>query len=61
MQNIQTLLIRLPQFFSNDNRDTRKEVVVETVVIQDENQQRLIEDLKQQIESFKANEKVLNR
>ena len=48
-------------FYSNENRDARKDVIVETVVVQDETQQRLIEELKQQIESFKANEKVLNR
>ena len=49
---------------SNENRDTvKKDLTVEkpVIIVQDESQQKLIDDLKRQLEQIKTNEKLLIR
>ena len=49
---------------SNENRDTvKKDLAVEkpVIIVQDESQQKLIDDLKRQLEQIKTNEKLLIR
>ena len=49
---------------SNENRDTvKKDSTVENpvIIVQDESQQKLIDDLKRQIEQFKTDQKLLTR